>query len=105
MITVKAMIGITLMAVALGAGLVGTINNIRNAKGPRERDFAIRASLFSWLFVLAMLAGLYFTAGNYRYYILGAALILGPILLYKLSTTQQLIRMLDKREDEERSTG
>ena len=89
------------MAVALGGGLMATLHNIRHAQGPRERAFAIRVSIFVWIFVLGLLAALYLTHGNHRYYVLAGCFLVSPILLYKLSTTQQLIRMLDAREREE----
>jgi hypothetical protein len=42
----------------LAGGVIGTYCSIRNAKGPRERGFVIRASLTCWLAVLLFLAGL-----------------------------------------------
>jgi Ca2+/Na+ antiporter len=100
-LSVKVLIGLFLMLVALAGGALGTWNNIRNAQGPRERTFAIRVSIGCWLFVAALLMAISVTDGRLRLYVLIAFFILCPVLLYKWSNTQQLIRRLDQREHED----
>lgn len=99
-------LGVSLMLLALSGGALGTYHNIRNAQGPRERSYAIRMMAASWLLVLSMLVALYLTGGRSRYYVLGLYFVLCPLLIYKWSTTLQLIRMLDQRDrEEEKGSG
>ena len=48
-------------------GVIGTYVSIRNTNGPRERAFAIKASIVCWVFVLAFVAGLLLIPGWYRH--------------------------------------
>ena len=90
------------MAIALIGGALGTFHNIVHAQGPRERAFTIRMSIVVWLLVISMLAAIYWIPGHLRYYVLGGYFVVCPILLYKWSNTHQLIRMLDRREQDEK---
>ena len=101
MISIGEIVGLCLMALALAGGVIGTYNNIKNAIGPRERAFTIRMSVVAWLFVASLLMAIYVTHGHIRLYVLIAFFILCPVLLYKWSNTQQLIRRLDQREHED----
>ena len=44
--------------VGLLGGLIGTYFTVRNAKGPRERAFAIKASILCWVFVGLFITGM-----------------------------------------------
>ena len=37
-------------------GVIGTYFTIKNTKGPRERAFAVQASIVCWVFILVFLA-------------------------------------------------
>ncbi len=39
-------------------GLIGTYFTIKNTKGPRERAFAIKASIICWVLVIAFVAAM-----------------------------------------------
>lgn len=102
MLTVGQIIGLGLMAAAIAGGLLGSYHNIRHARGPRERAFAVRMTAVVWLLATAFLAAMYLAEGHLRYYVLGGFFVLCPLLMYKWSTTHQMIRLLDERE---RATG
>lgn len=37
------------VVIGLGGGIIGTLNSLRHANGPREKQFLIRASIVCWL--------------------------------------------------------
>jgi uncharacterized membrane protein YfcA len=47
-------------------GAVGTYLGIKCAKTPRERAFAIKASIVCWIFVLAFVLGMWLIPGFYK---------------------------------------
>jgi len=99
---VKILVGLVMMLLAIAGGILGTYNHIRNAQGPRERSFAIRMLAVCWLFVASMLAAIYLTEGRNRVLVLAFYFVVCPVLFYKWSTKLQLIRILDRRDDDEK---
>lgn len=95
---ITVIVGAIIMAVAIVAGLVGTWHNLREAEGPRERRFVLWTSIACWLLVASMLAFIYLVKPPYRYFVVLGYLIVCPILVFKWSTTHQLLRRLDQIE-------
>jgi hypothetical protein len=62
--TVGAIVGCVL---GLLGGAAGTYFSIRNARGPRERAFVVKASVITWVAVIAFLAGLLVLPSPYRF--------------------------------------
>jgi hypothetical protein len=58
--------GVGVLAGVLG-GAFGTYCAIRNTVSPRERSFAIKASVICWVFVLAFAAGMILIPGLYKH--------------------------------------
>ena len=58
--------GIVGSFVGILGGAVGTYFGIKSAKTPRERAFAIKASIFCWAFVLAFVLGMCLIPGFYK---------------------------------------
>ena len=58
-----------ILGAVLGAlgGVIGTYFSIRNTNGPRERAFAIKASIVCWVFVFAFCAGMLLISGWYKH--------------------------------------
>jgi hypothetical protein len=98
MISFPALLGIALVLAALAGGAYASYENIRAARGPRERRFVVRACAIGWLLMLSMLVLIYVSPSPYRYLIALAYFIAAPILIYRWSRTHQLIRALDARE-------
>jgi hypothetical protein len=98
MMSLKAIIGFSIMGVALLIGIVASVLSVSGAKGPKERQFVIRACLGWWAIILSMLVLLYYVPSPYRFYLFAGYLILYPVLIYKWSTLHQLIRMVEQRE-------
>ena len=54
-------------AVGVFGGVLGTYHTIRSAHGPRERAFAVWASVVCWIAILAFLAVMWVTPMPYRF--------------------------------------
>jgi len=50
--------GVAGALLGVAGGIIGTWASIRNTRGPRERAFMVRASLWCWLLGVLFLAGL-----------------------------------------------
>lgn len=98
MLSLQAITGITLVAVALIGGGVATYANVRNARGPRERAFVWRVCVAGWSLIVSMLALMYLLPAPYRYLTVFVYFVICPWLIYRWSNTHQLIRILEKRE-------
>ena len=52
--------------IGLLGGVIGTYFTVKNTRGPRERGFAIRASILCWVLVLLFVAGMALIPGWYK---------------------------------------
>lgn len=85
--------------IGLGGGIVGTLNSLRHANGPREKQFLIRASIVCWLSITIFIALLVFLPTPARMILwIPYALLLTQGINY-WNRTQQKIR------DEESQTS
>jgi hypothetical protein len=98
MLSFPALLGIVLVLAAFAGGAYASYVNVRNARGPRERRFVMRACAIGWLLILSMLALIYVFPPPYRYVIALAYFVATPILIYRWSLTHQLLRALDARD-------
>lgn len=96
-LTLEAWIGAIVIVVALAGGAWGTLSCIRSAQGRRERAFVVRACLTMWALVAALLAAVAVLPSPWRYAVLLAFFIAAPILIYRMATVHQLIRLLEQR--------
>lgn len=55
--------------IGLAGGIIGTYFSIKNTNGPKERAFAIKASIVIWLVGGVFLALLFFLPSPYRYFL------------------------------------
>ena len=92
--------GLVLLAAIVG-GALGTITNIRNAKGPKERAFVIRSCLSVWGLVILMLVAVTFLPSPFRYIVLVIFFFVFPVFIYRMATLHQLIRVVDERDAQE----
>src|ERR1017187_1370980 len=69
--------GIVGSVIGILGGAVGTYFGIRSGKTPRERAFAIRASIVCWVFAFAFVLGMCLIPGFYK-------LLLVPIYVVAL---------------------
>ena len=58
--------GIVGSVIGILGGAVGTYFGIKSAKTPRERAFAIKASIVCWIFALAFVLGMCLIPGFYK---------------------------------------
>lgn len=105
MLSASAIVGLTLVSVALVGGGIATYANIRNARGPRERAFVIRICVAGWTLILSMLALMYWLHPPYRYITVFVYFFVTPWLIYRWSNTHQLIRILEQRERDDAASG
>ena len=84
--------------VVLLVSAIASILNVRSAKGPRERRFALRSCIAVWAMLVAIIVGTSFIEEPYCYIFLGCLLILFPLLVYRAATRRQLIHELDERD-------
>ena len=93
--TVGAIVGSVL---GLLGGAAGTYFSIRNTEGPRERAFAVKASVVTWMAVIVFLAGLLLLPSPYRFGLWVPYAILLPLGIRKWNRAQALLREEDRRE-------
>jgi Ca2+/Na+ antiporter len=79
-------------AVGVLGGVIGTWFSIKNTGGPRERAFAIRASVMFWLGITAFLAALWFVPSPYHVLLWLAYLAALLLTLRAWNRRQQQIR-------------
>lgn len=103
--TIEFIAGGVLFCVAFGVGALASYRNIQNARGPRERGYVLRMCGMSWLVILSMLCCAYFLTAPLLYYVMAAYFIVTPVLFYRWTTTHQLIRLLERRESDEKRTA
>ena len=65
--TVGGLIGAIGGLIGLVGGAIGTYFSIRSTKGPRERQFMVRASVAVWIGVTAFLVLLFVLPNPYRW--------------------------------------
>lgn len=99
MLTLRAIFGLSLLAVAIAGGGWASWANIRSARGPKERGFVVRICILSWLLILSMLGLMYILPSPYRYAAMFFYFIGLPVLIYRWSKTHQLIRLLEARDE------
>ena len=91
--------------VGVAGGLLGTYFSIKNTKGPRERAFVIKASIASWIFVLAFVFGLCLIPGLYKLFLIPiyvVGLVAGILLGNK---KQAQIRLEESKKQPHRFTN
>ncbi len=98
MLSLAAIVGITLLGAAFVGGGYASYVNVRNARGPRERRFVVRVCALGWLIVLSMLALVYALPAPHRYVVALGYFIVTPIIIYRWALTHQMLRVLDARE-------
>ena len=79
-------------AVGVLGAVVGTAMAIRNTAGPRERAYVVRASAWSWIATIPMIALLLWLPTPYRFlvWIPWAALL--PVAIVRMNRAQRRIR-------------
>ena len=100
MIQVTGKFIVTVVIVALGIllALVGTMRNVTQTKGPKERRFVTRACVGTWSLFASMLILVVFFKPPYRYVIMAIYLIIFPLFIYRWSTMHQLIRYIEEKD-------
>ena len=66
--TIGTLGGIVGGVLGLLGGVVGTYFSIRNTRGPRERAFAIKASILAWVFLAVFLGALLLLPPSQRFW-------------------------------------
>ncbi len=66
--TIGMLGGIIGSAVGLLGGIVGTYFSIKNTRGPRERAFAIKASILAWVFLAGFLGAILVLPPSQRFW-------------------------------------
>jgi hypothetical protein len=84
--------GILGAAIGLLGGVAGTYFTIKNARGPRERAFVIRAAIVSWVLVLAFLGAMLILPSPLRYWLWLPCGILLPLGVLWWNRRQSRIR-------------
>ena len=108
-LSVQAITGIALLAIALGGLAIAGSLNIIHAKWPSERRFLFVATTILWVLLFGLMSMMYFFPSPWRFVVLGLYFILIPVLIYRISLRRQLIReyetrMKRKTEQVERSS-
>lgn len=101
MLSFPALIGSVIFLAALGMGVTATYLNVKRAQGPRERTFVLRISLMCWALLLTLLASAYFLRPPWLYLVMFGYFVVCPILVYRWSTKHQLLRVVERREEQE----
>jgi hypothetical protein len=94
-LSLHAWIGFGMAGVAIVMGLVATWSSVRNTRGPGERAFVVRSVLWAWLVLTALFTAMYFLPVPYNYYLLAPYFIHVPIMTYRMTSKQLLIREME----------
>lgn len=84
--------------IGLAGGAFGTYASIKNTRGPRERQFMVRAAVAAWVGVTLFLSLLFVLPSPYRWLVWIPYAVALPWGIISLNRKQQAIRL-----DEERS--
>jgi Ca2+/Na+ antiporter len=93
-------IGGVIFATAVAIGGLASFRNIREARGPKERSYVLRACAISWSIILSMLVSAYLLHPPWLYLVMAAYFVVTPVLFFRWATTHQLIREVERREAE-----
>ena len=105
MISIRIILGLGLFLLAVGVGLVASVHNVRNCKGPKEKAYVLRVCVAFWLLILSLLALVYYLPAPYRFVAAACYFVACPVFVYKTSKTHQLIRIVEERDREEAAAG
>ncbi len=84
--------GLMMVCVILAGGLPITFSLVRNTRSPRERAFVVRSVLWAWGGLTVVLAAICLLSGPYTYALLVIYLLQLPVLAYRMTVRQMLIR-------------
>lgn len=85
-------IGWCCMALAVAFGLFATIQNIRTARGIRERRFVLLNCVAMWVVTVLVFSGVLYLRTPWRYLILVLYFVVVPPAVYFSSFRRQLIQ-------------
>jgi hypothetical protein len=97
-LTPVAWLGFGLLGIALLVGIVLTILNVRDAKGPKERRFVRRACAGIWALVALFIAAEFYLGPPHRYIAGAVFIVLVPLAVYRWAMQHQMIREIESRE-------
>jgi len=97
MLTIRAMLGFTLIAVSLVGVLLACILNVKGARGRKERAFVTVSSFALIVLIALLLVLMVYLKSPYNYLTLVSYLIVLPFAVYRISLRRQLIRELERR--------
>ena len=96
--SLKFLVGGIALLVAIAVGTMASYHSYRGARGPRERAYVLRVSLYFWGLILSMLGLVYYLPSPYRFAPAAAYFIGLPLLVYRWAKNHQLIRVMEARE-------
>jgi len=83
--------------IGLLGGAVGTYFAIHNTDGPKERAFAVRMAVLTWLLLLVFLAGILLLPEPYRWLMWIPYAVFLPLGIRYFNRRQSEIRAEEKR--------
>ena len=96
-LSIQAIVGIALLAIALGGLAIAGTLNIAQAKWPGERRFLLVTTSILWVLLIGLMSMMYYFPSPWRFIVLGLYFILIPVLFYRISLRRQLIREYEIR--------
>ena len=108
-LSAQTIVGIALLAIALGGLVIAGTLNIVHVKWFSERRFLFITTTILWVLLIGLMSMMYYFPSPWRFIVLGLYFILIPVLIYRISLRRQLIheyetRMKRKAEHIERSS-
>ncbi len=94
----SGMFGFAAIAIGLLGGVFYSWAHVAKAKGPLERNYAIRSSLVLWAITLLFLGLIPLLPSVYVYINLCLIVFLIPALVYKIIVKTQIIREYELRK-------
>ena len=90
------LMGISFGVLILLIGVVGTLQSVKNAKGPRERVFAAQSNLLAWIAISIFFLTIYFLPEPYNYMVVVLYFVAFPFVVYRVCSRRLLIRRFEK---------
>jgi hypothetical protein len=94
------LMGILFGALIVLIGVVGTLQSVRNTKGPMERMFAARSNLLAWMVIAIFFLAIYFLPEPYNYLVVVLYFVAFPFVVYRVCSRRLLLRRFEGMHSE-----
>jgi small-conductance mechanosensitive channel len=89
--------GLLVSLAALSGGALGTWSAVKNAQGPRERNFVISGYMIMWAVTVILMTFIFLLGRPWNLLMLVILVVTIPALIYRITLRSLLIRQFEHR--------